>query len=45
MYISVPIEGTAKIISATEISPLVSKCQIKVLYVDNKPNRNGTVIT
>lgn len=45
MHISVPIEGTSEVISATEISPLVSKCQIKVFYIDNKPNRNGTVIT
>jgi len=45
MHISVPVEGTAEIIGATEISPLVSRCQVKVFYLDDKPNRNGTVIT
>ena len=32
-------------INATEISPLINKCQVKVCYVGQKPNRNGTVIT
>ena len=32
-------------INATEISPLISKCQVKVCYVGQNPNRNGTVIT
>ena len=32
-------------INATEISPLISKCQVKVCYVGQDPNRNGTVIT
>ena len=32
-------------INATEISPLISKCQVKVCYVGQEPNRNGTVIT
>lgn len=45
MHVSVPVEGTVQIIQSTQISPLVSRCQIKVLYVDHKPNRNGTVIT
>lgn len=45
MHVSVPIEGTAQIIESTQISPLVSRCQVKVLYVDDKPNRNGSVIT
>ena len=31
-------------INATEISPLISKCQVKVCYVGQDPNRNGTVI-
>lgn len=29
----------------TEISPLISKCQIKVCYVGDKPNRNKSIIT
>lgn len=32
-------------INATELSPLISKCQVKVCYVGQEPNRNGTVIT
>lgn len=32
-------------INATEISPLISKVQIKVCYVGQDPNRNNTVIT
>ena len=28
-----------------EFSPLISKCQIKVCYVGDKPNRNGSIIT
>ena len=45
MYLSVPIENTMEYISATEISPLISKCYVKVCYVSQEPNRNGTVIT
>ncbi len=32
-------------VNATQISPLISKVQIKVCYVGQKANRNGTVIT
>lgn len=32
-------------ISATEVSPLISKCYVKVCYVGQEPNRNNTVIT
>lgn len=32
-------------IKSTEFSPLISKCQIKVCYVGNEPNRNGSIIT
>lgn len=32
-------------ISAVSISPLINKCKVKVCYVSDKPNRNGTVIT
>ena len=27
------------------LNPLISKCQIKVCYVGDEPNRNGSVIT
>ena len=26
-------------------SPLISKCEIKVCYVSDEPNRNGSIIT
>lgn len=45
LYISIPIANTLEFINATEISPLISKCQVKVCYVGQNPNRNGTVIT
>ncbi len=32
-------------VNATQVSPLVSHVQIKVCYVGQDPNRNGTVIT
>ena len=32
-------------INITPINPLISKCQIKVCYVGDKPNRNRSVIT
>ena len=45
MNISVPIANTMEFIEQTVISPLISKCSIKVCYVGPNPNRNGTVIT
>ena len=45
LHISIPIANTLEFINATEISPLISKCQVKVCYVGQNPNRNGTVIT
>ena len=32
-------------INITPINPLISKCQIKVCYVGEEPNRNGSIIT
>lgn len=45
MHISVPVANTMEFINATEVSPLISKVQIKVCYVGQEANRNGTVIT
>lgn len=45
LHISIPIANTLEFINATEISPLISKCQVKVCYIGQNPNRNGTVIT
>lgn len=42
---SVLIPNSIEFINMTPINPLISKCQIKVCYVDEKPNRNRTIIT
>lgn len=42
---SIPIDMTIEFVDITPINPLISKCQIKVCYVGEEPNRNGTVIT
>ena len=34
-----------EVIESTEINPLISKCQIKVCYVGDEPNRNKSIIT
>lgn len=44
-HISVPVANTMEFINAKKVSPLLSKVQIKVCYVGQEPNRNGTVIT
>ena len=45
MHNSVRMETPCEFINVTPINPLISKCQIKVCYVGDKPNRNGSVIT
>lgn len=45
MHISIPIEATVELLNFTPINPLISKCQIKVCYVGDDPNRNHSVIT
>ena len=42
---SVKLETPCEIIDITPINPLISKCQIKVCYVGEQPNRNNSVIT
>ena len=34
-----------EVIESTEINPLISKCQIKVCYVGDEPNRNKSIIS
>jgi len=34
-----------ELINVTPLNPLISKCQIKVCWVGDEPNRNGSVIT
>lgn len=46
-HISVPLANTMEFINTEEvsISPLITKCNVKVCYVGQQANRNGTVIT
>lgn len=44
-HVSIPVENSIEFININQISPLISKCQIKVCYVGEQPNRNNTVIT
>ncbi len=43
LTVSVPIENTMQILDSMEISPLISKCKVKVCYVGD--NRNGSHIS
>lgn len=42
---SVKLETPCEFINITPINPLISKCQIKVCYVGDEPNRNRSIIT
>lgn len=43
---SVPLlEYPCEFINIVPMNPLISKCQIKVCYVSDKPNRNRSIIT
>jgi len=44
-HVSIKMNTPAEFINVTPINPLVSKCQIKVCYVGDTPNRNGSIIT
>lgn len=45
MHISIPVENSIEIIEIVPVNPLISKCQIKVCYVGEDPNRNRSIIT
>lgn len=45
MHTSVKLETPCEMINITPVNPLISKCQIKVCYVGDEPNRNRSVIT
>ena len=42
---SVKLEAPVEFINVKPLNPLISKCQIKVCYVGDEPNRNRSVIT
>ena len=45
MHTSVKMNSPIEFINITPLNPLISKCQIKVCYVGDEPNRNRSVIT
>ena len=44
-HTSVMIQSPCELINITPFNPLISRCQIKVCYVGDEPNRNGSIIT
>ena len=45
MNVSLKLNTPCELINITPYNPLISKCQIKVCYVGEKPNRNQSIIT
>ena len=45
MHISIKMNTPCEFINLEPVNPLISKVQIKVCYVGEEPNRNGTIIT
>ena len=45
MHNSIKVDSPIEILEVTPLNPLISKCQVKVCYVGDEPNRNGSVIT
>ena len=45
MHISMKLDHPCEFINVKPLNPLISKCEIKVCYVSDEPNRNRSVIT
>lgn len=45
MHKSIRLDTPIELINITPLNPLISKCQIKVCYVGDEPNRNRSIIT
>lgn len=45
MHKSICLDSPIEFINITPLNPLISKCQIKVCYVGDEPNRNKSIIT
>lgn len=45
MHSSVKLESPVEFLKITPYNPLISQCEIKVCYVGDQANRNGSVIT
>ena len=44
-HTSIKLDTPCEFINVTPINPLISKCEIKVCYVSDEPNRNKSIIT
>ena len=44
-HTSIKLNAPCEVINITPFNPLISKCQIKVCYVGDEPNRNRSIIT
>ena len=44
-HTSIKLDTPCEFVNITPVNPLISKCQIKVCYVSDEPNRNRSVIT
>lgn len=45
MNLSIKLDSPCELINVVPFNPLISKCQIKVCYVGDEPNRNRSIIT
>ncbi len=45
MNTSIKLNTPCELINVVPLNPLISKCQIKVCYVGDQPNRNKSIIT
>lgn len=45
MHISIKLDKPVEFVNVESINPLISKCEIKVCYVGDEPNRNRSIIT
>lgn len=45
MNTSIKMDTPCEVINVTPLNPMISKCQIKVCYVGEQPNRNKSIIT
>lgn len=45
MMQSIRVKNSVELINITPVNPLISKCEIKVCYVGDEPNRNKSIIT
>jgi hypothetical protein len=45
MNTSIKMNSPCELLNITPLNPLISKCEIKVCYVGDDPNRNKSIIT